>query len=59
MSNLTEQFTRAANAIAEASTRGCQQSLASLNDHLMNLIERVAELERSAAKDPAEEDPKA
>ncbi len=54
--SLAEQLTRAFNAVTEASTRNTQQTLASLNDHVSNLIQRVAALEKSATDSTAKED---
>lgn len=49
--SLAEQLTRAFNALDDASSRNSQRVLASLNDHITNLIRQVGELE---AKQPKE-----
>lgn len=43
--SLAEQLTRAFNALDDASSRNSQRVLASLNDHIANLIRQVGELE--------------
>lgn len=45
--SLAEQLTRAVNGIAEAASKGNAHSLGALNDHMANLIQRVADLEKS------------
>jgi polyhydroxyalkanoate synthesis regulator phasin len=49
--NLAEQLTRAFNAVTESSTRNTQHTLASLNDHIANLIRQVVELEAKQSKE--------
>lgn len=49
--SLSEQLTRAFNALDDASSRNSQRVLASLNDHITNLIRQVGELEAKQSEE--------